>query len=97
MNTTYFALLAEFGAAEIPLEDVAPKYFSMSVQQAKRAAATQSLPVPAYRATDSQKGRWLVSATHLAAHLDKKREDGLREWEKVNGVRCPRGEDAYSA
>lgn len=32
MNSTYFGLLAEFGAANIPLERVALKYFGFSVQ-----------------------------------------------------------------
>ena len=63
MSATYFGLLAEFGAAEIRLEDCCDKYFGLDIRQAKRRAASSALPVKAYRATGSQKGGWLIDAT----------------------------------
>ncbi|MEO1852743.1 MULTISPECIES: pyocin activator PrtN family protein [Chromohalobacter] len=84
MNT-YFGLLAEFnGRAELPLEEVAPRYFGISAKTASARALAQGLPVPAYRALDSQKSPWLVSATDLAEHLDKRRAEACKLWQHVN-------------
>jgi hypothetical protein len=47
MTSTFFGLLAEFGEANIPLDKIAPKYFGLSPQEARRrasqTAAVQSL------------------------------------------------------
>ena len=84
MNT-YFGLLAEFnGRAELPLEEVAPRYFGISVKTASARALAQGLPVPAYRAVDSQKAPWLVSASDLANYLDKRRAEASEMWQRVN-------------
>ncbi|MGK0547384.1 pyocin activator PrtN family protein [Halomonas cupida] len=54
MNT-YFGLLAEFdGRSELPLDEVAPRYFGISPRTASIRAGAQALPVPTYRAGDSQ-------------------------------------------
>lgn len=83
MNKTYFGLLAEFGAAELPLEAVAQKYFGMTAAMAARRAALQQLPVPVYRA-GSQKSPWLVSANELANWLDACKRDAEIAWQKMN-------------
>lgn len=71
MNT-YFGLLAEFGEANIPLEKVAPKYFGLSAEEAKRRAPAKILPCPAFR-LGGQKSPWLVSVADLAKLIDEKR------------------------
>ena len=43
MNTV-FLLLAEFETGEIPLDQVAPKYFGLDSRKAAEKARTQSLP-----------------------------------------------------
>ena len=84
MNT-YFGLLAEFGGrAEIPLEEVAPRYFGISARTASMRACAQALPVPVYRAGDSQKSPWLVSAVDLAKYLDERRAEAHEIWKRVN-------------
>ncbi|SDK77439.1 Pyocin activator protein PrtN [Modicisalibacter muralis] len=84
MNT-YFGLLAEFnGRAELPLDEVAPRYFGVSPRTASTRAGAQALPVPVYRAGDSQKSPWLVSAVDLAAFLDERREEARTMWKRVN-------------
>lgn len=80
MNT-YFGLLAQFGKAEIPLEEICPM-FGYSPQEAKRRAALRNLPIPVYRA-GSQKSPWLVSVADLAKYLDEQKEKARTEWEKV--------------
>ena len=72
MNSTYFGLLAEFGEANIPLERVAPKYFGLSFEEARRRAPAKMLPCAVLR-LDGQKSPWLVSATDLAELIDLRR------------------------
>lgn len=76
MKSTYFGLLAEFGEAHIPLEKVAPKYFGLSPNEAKRRAVMKLLPVPVFRLS-SQKSPWLVSAADLAELIDERRRRAL--------------------
>lgn len=73
MNSTYFGLLAEFGEANIPLDRVAPKYFGLSYEEARRRAPSKLLPCAAFR-LGGQKSPWLVSAADLAELIDRQRE-----------------------
>jgi Pyocin activator protein PrtN len=73
MNSTYFGLLAEFGEADILLEKVAPKYFGLSFEEARRRAPAKMLPCRAFR-LGGQKSPWLVSAADLAELIDQQRE-----------------------
>ena len=82
MNTV-FLLLAEFETGEIPLDQVAPKYFGLDSRKAAEKARTQSLPVPVYRG-GSQRSQWLVSAQDLAAYLDAQKEKARKEWKDIN-------------
>lgn len=77
MNSTYFGLLAEFGEAHIPLTRVAPKYFGLSADEAKRRASGKELPCRVFR-LGGQKTPWLVSAGDLAELIDKARQDAAR-------------------
>jgi len=77
MNSTYFGLLAEFGEANIPLTRVAPKYFGLSEDEAKRRAAGKGLPCRVFR-LGGQKSPWLVSANDLATLIDEAREQAAR-------------------
>lgn len=78
MNTT-FLLLAEFGQADIPLDQVADKYLGLAADKAKKQAALQKLPFPVYRA-GSQKSPWMVRVSDLAEYLDAKRAEAEKEW-----------------
>lgn len=81
MNT-YFALLAEYGTGQIPLDRCAGK-FGLSPDEAAKRAGRQSLPVPVFRA-GSQKAPWLVDASDLARYLDACRDRAEADWRKVN-------------
>lgn len=72
MNSTYFGLLAEFGEANIPLERVAPKYFGLSFEEARRRAPAKLLPCRAFR-LGGQKSPWLISVADLAELIDVQR------------------------
>ena len=85
MNTsTYFSLMAEFGSAQIPLEDLCVKYFNLSPAVAKREAAKQSLPIPVLKLRSGQKGKYFVKAEILAEYIDKQSEIAELEWLSVN-------------
>jgi hypothetical protein len=71
MNT-YFGLLAEFGEANISLEKVAPKYFGLSYEEARRRAPSKLLPCRVYR-LGGQKSPWLVNVSDLAELIDRQR------------------------
>jgi hypothetical protein len=72
MNSTFFGLFAEFGETNIPLQKVAPKYFGLSYDEARRRAPAKLLPCPAFR-LGGQKSPWLVNATDLAQLIDRQR------------------------
>jgi hypothetical protein len=81
--STYFALLAEFGTAQIPLESVAQKFLDIDAQTAKNKAAKQQLPFPCVRIS-GQKSPWFVDAGVLALYLDQKLDEAKKTWEKMN-------------
>lgn len=87
ISPTYFGLLAEFSAAEIPLEDCCQKYFGMDAPAAKRKASLQQLPVKAYRGQHSQKAGWLIDAKDLATWLDGLKADAAKTHNAMNGRR----------
>jgi len=88
VNSTYFGLLAEFGEANIPLERVAPKYFGLCFEEARRRAPAKMLPCPVFR-LGGQKSPWLVSAADLAELIDARREKAA--------VQVPRWPDAQES
>lgn len=83
MNTL-FALLAEYGTAQIPLERCAP-IFGIEPKEAARRASLQRLPVPAFRA-GTQKSPWLIDAGKLAAYLDERKAQAEQEWRQMRAV-----------
>lgn len=84
-TSTYFSLLAEFGAGEIELEKVAQKYFGLTGGEAKKRALNRRLPVLAYRLS-GQKSPWLISAADLAKLIDERRKVEAAEWAKLNAT-----------
>ena len=82
--STYFALLAEFGTAHIPLEAVAQKFLNLDPLVAKNKAAKQQLPFPCIRFSQSQKSPWFVDANALASFLFELIYDEKKTWEKIN-------------
>lgn len=73
MSNTFFGLLAEFGEANIPLDKIAPKYFGLSHEEARRRAPSKLLPCRVFR-LGGQKSPWLVSAVDLAELIDRQRQ-----------------------
>lgn len=80
MNT-FFALMAEYGTAQIPVEKCA-SLFGLAPKKAEEYAGRQRLPVPAFR-IGSQKSPWLVDAHELAKHLDAVKEQARKDWERM--------------
>ena len=82
-NSTFFALMAEFGTGDIPLEECCDKYFGMSLKKASSHARHQQLPVPAYRG-GSQKSMWLVSTIDMANHIDHLKAKAKEDWQRLH-------------
>lgn len=77
--STFFALFAEFGTAQIPLDACCEKYFGISsAEKAKQRAAQHNLPVPAYRC-GSQKSQWFINAQDLADLIDHQHEQAKKD------------------
>ncbi len=83
MNT-FFALLAEYGTAQIPLERCV-SLFGIDTKEAAKRAALQRLPVPVFRA-GTQKSPWLIDASKLAAYLDECKAKAEADWSKMRAA-----------
>ena len=79
---TLFFLMAEFGTGHIPL-DACASHFGLSTGEAKKAAARQQLPVPAFR-LGSQKSPWLISIEDLASYIDTQRKQAEVDWIRIH-------------
>jgi hypothetical protein len=85
-TSTFFSLMAEFGTAVIELDDAfCSKYLNKKRDWAVREARKQTLPFPVFKTVNEvRSGRYFVNAQDLADFLDQVREQGKRDWEKVN-------------
>lgn len=83
MNTV-FLLMAEFNSPIIPLSAVCKKYFGMEIRTAKRNACEMKLPIPFFKATESQKSEWVCHAEDLASYIENKRHIAREDFNKIN-------------
>lgn len=86
MNTM-FLLMAEYGSATVTLEQVCEKYFGMKPATAEKRAALGALPIPTFRAAESQKAPRMIHIQDLANHIDaqlKKGRDLLEQMQSGN-------------
>jgi len=82
--STVFALMYEFGSAQIEITKVGAKYFGYATEkQAKIAAAANKYPFPVCR-YGNQKSGWFVEAQVLADYLDATMEKAGKEWKAAN-------------
>jgi hypothetical protein len=81
MNTA-FALFARFETPTVALDAICDEFFGLSRAKANEYAAENKLPVPTFRATDSQKAPRLVHLDDLARWLDSRRAAAAQQWEK---------------
>jgi hypothetical protein len=70
-----FLLMAEYESATVPLSNVCEKYFGMKPATAERKAWQNQLPIPTFRAGDSQKAPRLIHISDLADYIDKQRQE----------------------
>jgi hypothetical protein len=77
--STYFGLLAEFGAAHIPVTEIGQKYFGHSETIAKRTAKANKYPFPTFRA-GNQQSTLMVDIIVFADYLDKIKEKARIEF-----------------
>lgn len=79
MNTV-FLLMAQFEKVAIPLEAVRKEFFGGMTDVAfKRCLSDGRIKLPVARASDSQKSERFVHVADLAAYIDERRDQALRE------------------
>ena len=83
MNTM-FLLMAEFETASIPLSDVCEKFFGMKPATADKKAALGQLPIPTFRAGESQKAPRMIHIQDLADYIEKQRAAGIEVFRQMN-------------
>ncbi|UYM16227.1 pyocin activator PrtN family protein [Endozoicomonas euniceicola] len=86
MNTEKM-LFVKYRKPYVRLEEICQEYFGLCEKKAKAAAASQILPVPVVRMTQSRKSPMLVKLSDLAEYLDSRHMTYTDTWEKVKGVR----------
>ncbi|WP_440517396.1 pyocin activator PrtN family protein [Serratia sarumanii] len=79
-----FLLMAEFETSDIPLEKIAEKYLGISIELANKRANAGKLPIPSFRAVDSNKAPRLVHVKDLADYLDQRTAAAREEFKQVN-------------
>lgn len=74
--STYFGLLAEFGAAHIPVTEVGAKYFGHDDKTAKNYARSARYPFPVFQCG----GKWMIDAAVFGEYLDKIKAKAIEEY-----------------
>lgn len=82
--STIKTLVAEYGTAEIPLEQICERYLGIGIKVAKERAASAGLPLPAYKT--ARNAPWHVRASDLAALIDAEAEQARERWQAVRGA-----------
>lgn len=85
--TTARVLAERYGARDIPLAEVAARFFGLSAEQASKAASRGRLPVPTFRARPSQKSPLLVRVDDLAQLLDERYALARNAWPQLAEAR----------
>ena len=70
MTDTEIMLLAVHRAPAVPLSDICEKYLNLQPKQANEKARLRTLPIPAWRLTESQKAPFMVRLADLAKLID---------------------------
>ncbi|AST68985.1 pyocin activator protein PrtN [Kosakonia cowanii] len=76
--------MAEFETASIPLSYVCEKYFGMKPATADKKAALGQLPLPTFRAGESQKAPRMIHIQDLADYIEKQRAAGIEVFRQMN-------------
>jgi hypothetical protein len=77
--STYFALIAEFGAGHVPVTELGKKYFGYDEKKAKVEAARNNYPFPVFR-VGGQKSTWMADLKEVAEYLDRVKEKAKKEF-----------------
>ncbi|WP_342747498.1 pyocin activator PrtN family protein [Mixta gaviniae] len=65
----------------MPLTQMCEKYFGMKPATAEKKAWLNQLPVPTFRAGESQKAPRMIHIADLAEYIDKQRKESKEQFE----------------
>jgi hypothetical protein len=74
------ALVSIYKGPVVALSEICDRYFSLSYDEAMRAAARNELPVPAFRLRDSRKAPMMVSCQALGDYIDSCAAKAKESW-----------------
>ncbi|WP_224798197.1 pyocin activator PrtN family protein [Idiomarina abyssalis] len=80
---TLLLLLVRYERSPVPLSEICKEFFGIGEKQAAMMAASQALPVPAFKLRESERAGWMVDLRDLAEHIDKKRRQALNDYTEV--------------
>lgn len=69
---------------EVPLAEVAPTMWGLSLREANRRAPLQELPCMVYKHRPSKSAPYMVHMTDLAETIDNARDEARELWRKMN-------------
>ncbi|MEX5726684.1 hypothetical protein Ga0609869_000037 [Rhodovulum iodosum] len=83
---TFWMLVAQYeGKTVIPVDVVVSDYFHhLTLPKFLRKVSDGNIKLPIMRMEDSQKSAKGVDVRDLAAYLDERREEGLREFRQLH-------------
>lgn len=84
---TLFLLMAEYNSVSVELNKCYKHLGYNTPENAQRAASDYSLPVPWYRALDSQRSPRMVMLEDLANFIDEKVNFARQEYQAIRGGR----------
>ena len=82
MTDTELILVALNEGPVVPLSEICKMYFGLSIDEARRQAALNLLPIPTWRASVSRQGPLLVHVSALAELIDEKAGKARDSWER---------------
>lgn len=82
MTNTEITLLAVHKSPLVPLKDICKPYFNCGIEEARRQAALNLLPVPAWRLLESRKAPLMVRVTDLAQYIDSQGDAEKVRWQQ---------------
>ena len=81
-----FLLAMKYQSPVVPLEVIVKDFLPhLNIETAKKRAALQNLPFPAFKAEDSKKAPYMVDIKHLAVWLNQQSQISAQDWGNMHG------------
>lgn len=82
MSPTEIQLLAIHRSPVVNLDDICEPYLNMKAKTARREAAANLLPFPAFKIAENKFAPWGVKLSALAEYIDSRAEKAEDSWKR---------------